>query len=276
MTYLGSVGPTGRVLGANNGVVSWSPASPSLIWEADFTTGQTAQTWTAGSTYAVTGSSGTGNINFKHNGAAVPNSVAMVAASGLEVTYANGTNNPASSINCALSQLGLGYIAGRPWRVWIYQTYSGTITTGTDNMQFLGDLDGTGASNSSTAPTYYVGTSKAYTNSTAFQGANTFNVGTDVTSTNSNYSSSNVVLISCVAGVLSFMHGTWSSGWPSISAMYAQNAGAIAPGQIAGSVSAQTPYIADAGLCLRVLGQGTPISMTSRKVIFKAMKFEGL
>lgn len=117
MAYLGSVGPTGRVLGANNGVVSWSPASPSLIWEADFTTGQTAQTWTAGSTYAVTGSSGTGNIDFKHqgitDGSYVPATVTMVSSSGLEILYSNSAVC-GSTICCDLSQLSLGFFMSRP------------------------------------------------------------------------------------------------------------------------------------------------------------------
>jgi len=272
MTYLGSVGPTGRVLGANNGVVSWSPAAPSLIWEADFTTGQTAQTWTAGSTYAVVGSNGTGNINFKHNGGPVPNTVVMVAASGLEVTYATGVTNPSSSIHINLSQLSIGSLLSRPWRMWMYYTYSGTITAGGDNQNICIDLDGTGATNSSGLPTNGLVVTRIY-NSSGNAFVETVGFGTDYLGSPgaASWYSADVIAITCASGHISTAWGEWSSGFPAITAMRGMNAGSIQQGKI----NPGSPYALNTGICFR-LASGGATTMTNRKVIIKAMKFEGL
>lgn len=270
-----AIGSTGQVLTVSGGAPVWAAASPSLIWEADFTTGQTAQTWTAGSTYAVVGSSGTGNINFKHqgntSGGSVATTVTMVNASGLEVAYSNGAVS-GSSICCALSQLNLGYFSGRPWRLWLYWTYSGTIAGGSDNHQMFFDLDGTGATNASSAPTNNFNWTRSF-DSAGNNSSASSNFGTNVVTTGAvtQWFTSDVLCASFAPGNVAIALGSYSAGWPAQSSLLPYNGGSL----VAATYSTTAPYAHNAGLCFRFASSGA-VNFTNRKVIIKAIRIEGL
>lgn len=276
-----AIGSTGQVLTVSGGAPVWAAASPSLLWEADFTTGQTAQTWTAGSTYAVVGSSGTGNINFKHQGATSGGSVAatvtMVNASGLEIAYSDSVIS-GSSICCALSQLNLGYFSGRPWRLWFYWTYSGTINAGGDNQQMFFDLDGTGATNTNSVPTNNLLWARTFsdlgsTGGTGYAGTASTSFGTNVTTTGAvtQWFTSDVVCASFAPGNAAVSLGTYSAGWPAQASLLAYNGGPL----VTATYSVAAPYAHNAGLCFRFASNGA-VNFNNRKIIIKAIRIEGL
>lgn len=242
--------------------------NPVTLWEADFTTGQTAQTWTAGSTYAVVGTIG-GNLNWKHQGTSEPLTVAMINGSGLEMTYGAGST-PASSVNLALSQLGLGYTSTRPWRIWLYVTTSGTITSGRDNQQISLDMDGTGASNSNAFPTNQASALFRTFANTGNSDIVVSGMGSVGPSVLNSVFYSDVIVFTIANGVATTSIGTWSAGFPATTALYPLMGGALT------TYNTGTPYTANAGLSFRVAGSLGPINFTNRKSIIKACRIDGL
>lgn len=158
--------------------------------------------------------------------------------------------------------------------MWVYVTYSGTISGGADNQQFYMDLNGTAPTSTNAFPTKKL--SPLFRGFTSSGNASTGTEGFGTDALNSPGPSvpytSDVWVMSCAAGQISSALGSWSSGFPAITSLSVFNAGSIQQSVITPSA----PYAAYAGLAFRFVTTVAPINMSNRKIIIKAMKFEGL